>query len=412
MLQSQLFSRTLHQDPKDEPSVNARLLSRAGYVDKLMAGVWTYLPLGWRVLSNINNIIREEMDRIGAVEMHMPALQPKELWEATNRWGGQEIMYQFQDHGGRDVGLAWTHEELVAAIAKRAIASYRDLPLAVYQIQSKFRDEPRAKAGILRGREFFMKDLYSFHTTEEEQDEFYNSVRQAYRNIFTRCGVDAREVEASGGAFTDKFSHEYQVVTESGEDSIVYCQSCTFARNSEVAEGTEKCPNCDGALTRAKSIEVGNIFKLGKRFPEAYDLKYKDANGKDQYPLMASYGIGPGRLMGTIVEVLSDEKGIIWPREVAPALVHLIPVGASGTVTMEARGLYERLHAARVTTLLDDRADVSAGERFADADLLGLPFRVVVSEKTLKEGKYELKHRSGGEAQLVDFDTLISLISS
>lgn len=407
MLQSKILSRTLKDAPKDEVSTNAQFLIRAGFVDKLMAGVWTYLPLGWKVVENINAIIREEMNAIGAVEMHMPTLQPREVWEKTDRWKVEE-MYKLKDRSERDLGLGWTHEEIVTNIALNFISSYRDLPQHVYQIQSKFRDEPRAKSGIIRGREFLMKDLYSFHATKEDLDAFYDIAAKAYHAIFKRVGLQAYMVEASGGAFTKDFSHEFQVLSEAGEDEIVHCSKCSFARNTEVLGDFKVCPNCKGDLQFGKSIEVGNIFKLGTKFSEAFGLYFTDKEGVRKPVIMGSYGIGPTRLAGTIAEVSRDERGVIWPESIAPARVHVI--GLSEASRKEAERIYRELLKRNIEVLLDDRSEKTPGERFSDADLIGLPWRVVVSDKTMKEKKLEVKKRSETEARLMDEAEFFTLV--
>src|SRR3989344_115992 len=359
MLQSRLFSKTLREAPKDEVSRNAELLIRAGFIDKLMAGVWTYLPSGLRVLYRINKIIREEMHKLGGVELEMPALHPRELWETTNRWDIEE-MYKFKDRSGREIGLGWTHEELITKIATSFINSYRDLPQYVYQIQTKFRDEPRAKSGLIRGREFLMKDLYGFHRNKEDLDEFYERAKEAYHTIFKRVGLQAFCVEASGGAFTKEFSHEFQTISEAGEDEIVYCASCSFARNKEVLGDFHKCPMCSGELKMATSIEIGNIFKLGTKFSEAFGLLFTDEDGVKKPVVMGSYGIGPGRLMGTIVEVSHDDRGIIWPESVAPFRVHIIALSKSAI--KEAGRVIKELDARGIEFLFDDREVKTAGE--------------------------------------------------
>lgn len=408
MRQSQLFSKTSRHVSADETSVNARLLTQAGFIDKQMAGAYSYLPLGDRVFKKIEQIIREEMNAIGGQELTMTALQPKELWQTTNRWDTPEhIMYKFEDKGASAVGLAWTHEEAITQIAKRFINSYRDLPRYVYQLQTKFRNEPRAKSGILRTREFVMKDLYSFHATEADLDAYYEKARQAYEKIFSRCGLESLVVEASGGAFTKKYSHEFQVLTEAGEDQIIYCSACKYAQNREVAKGQagEACPACGAAkLALGKSIEVGNIFKLGTKFSEDFKLFFTDEQGKPQPVIMASYGIGPGRVMGAVVEVHHDDAGIIWPETVAPYAVHLLSLG-EGEVAQQANSLYEKLSAAGVEVLYDDRAE-SAGVKFKDADLIGLPWRAVVSKQTA--GKVELKSRREPKAATVTTEQLLN----
>ncbi|MBI3420704.1 MAG: hypothetical protein HY006_01450 [Candidatus Sungbacteria bacterium] len=413
MRQSQLFGKTLREDPAGEIAANAKLLERGGFVYKTMAGAYDYLPLGFRVLQNINQIIREEMGAIGGQEFFLTALQPKERWEKSGRWEAlRDIMYQFKDNSGRDVGLATTHEEVVADIATRSIVSYRDLPVAVFQIQTKFRDEPRAKSGIMRGREFLMKDLYSFHRDQKDLDRFYKAADRAYRKIFRRCGLDVYVTEASGGTFTKEFTHEYQVLSDAGEDWTFYCLKCHFAQNKEVSSLKEgdKCPKCKGEIRGARSIEAGNIFKLGTKFSEAFGLLYSDTNGTKRPVFMGSYGIGPGRTMGTMVEVHHDARGIIWPDAVAPFLVHIVELaGREGAkkVKQEGQRLYEHLLAKGATVLYDDRDDKTPGEKFADSDLIGIPWRIVVSEKTITLGSLEVKKRSSTKPQLIAENALL-----
>lgn len=412
MRQSQLFSKTTRTVSADEVSVNARLLTQAGFIDKLMAGVYSYLPLGFRVFKKIEQVVREEMNALGAEELTMTSLQPKELWQVTNRWDTPEqVMFKLQEpKGDPTCGLAWTHEEAVTQIAKRFISSYRDLPRAVYQFQTKFRHEPRAKSGVIRTREFVMKDLYSFHATDADLDAFYERAKQAYLTIFSRLGLAALVVEASGGAFTKKFSHEFQVPSEAGEDTTVYCLTCKYAQNREVAQAKvgAACPACgQGKLAEAKSIEVGNIFKLGTKFSEAFGLNYTDETGSQHPVVMASYGIGPGRVMGTIVEVYHDEHGITWPAAAAPFLVHLVPLGESDDVGARASALYRELQRRQVEVLYDDRHE-SAGVKLRDADLIGCPWRVVVSEKTGERA--ELKARTAPQASLVSLPKLLNTL--
>ncbi|RJQ37792.1 hypothetical protein C4552_00135 [Candidatus Parcubacteria bacterium] len=415
MRQSELFGKTLREDPKDEVAINARLLLRGGFVYKTMAGAYDYLPLGLRVLENINRVIREEMNAIGGQELLLTAIQPKERWMRSNRWDTlAEIMYQFKDHSGRDVGLAATHEEAIAEIATQTILSYKDLPLAVYQIQAKYRDEPRAKSGLIRGREFLMKDLYSFHRTEEDLDRFYTQADQAYRKIFTRLGLEFFVTEASGGTFTKQFTHEYQVLSEAGEDHTIHCPQCRYAQNQEITTmriGT-KCPQCGkGTIAAAKSIEIGNIFKLGTKFSQAFGLRYADERGEPQFVVMGSYGIGPGRLMGTLVELSHDERGIIWPEAAAPFRVHLVEVkSALPKVRMEAEKLYKTLLAKGVAVLYDDRDERAAGEKFADADLIGIPWRVVVSERSLAKKGFEVKRRTEAQGTVMGADRFLKLL--
>ena len=407
MKQSFLFGKTRVEDPKDETSINAKLLMRAGFVDKLAAGIYSYLPLGLRVLYKIQNIVREEMNAIGGQELLLPALHPRASWEQTGRWN-EDVMFKTQGHGGQDYGLGWTHEEIITPLVARFVSSHKDLPLALYQMQTKFRNEPRAKSGILRGREFNMKDLYSFHRDTHDLDAFYERALQAYSRVFERCGIPALVVEASGGSFS-KYSHEFQMPTDSGEDIVYSCSACGRHQNKEIVEGNA-CPSCGGDRQELKAIEVGNIFKLGTRFSEPCGLRYADEQGKEQPVIMGCYGIGPSRVMGSVVEASHDTKGIIWPETVAPFKVHIVALGSSEAVISTAGALYTALHESAVDVLYDDR-DMSAGAKFADSDLIGIPYRVVVSERTLKRGSVELKKRRSDETILVDVGELVRTLS-
>ncbi len=415
MRYADLFGKTSKTAPHDAESTNAKLLTQAGFIDQLMAGVYTYLPLGLLVLKRIQQIVREEMDAIGGQEILMPALHPKELWASTGRWEdpGPQVMFQFEGRGEKEFGLGWTHEEVVTPLAKRFVQSYRDLPVAVYQVQDKFRNEPRAKSGLLRGREFSMKDLYSFHATQESLEAFYEEALQAYLRIFERCGLDAIVTEASGGAFS-KYSHEFQVVTPFGEDAIFVCDACRYAQNREIAETKvgEKCPKCKkGTITEEKAIEVGNIFKLGTRFSEPFALSYTDESGKRQPVIMGCYGVGPSRVMGAVVEVHHDDAGIVWPASIAPYTAHLLALGREEDVLKEAEKLYEELWERGIETIYDDR-DLSAGQKFADADLIGLPHRLVLSKKTLEKEGVEWKERGDpGKGKVVPREKLLEVLT-
>jgi prolyl-tRNA synthetase len=417
MRQSALFTKTRREAPKTEVSKNAELLIRAGYIHKEMAGAYSFLPLGLRVLENIKQIIREEMNAIGGQEIFLTALQDKDVWEKTGRWSDAVVDNWFKTtlRAGGEVGLGFTHEEPLTRIMTSYIHSYRDLPRYAYQFQTKFRNEERAKSGIMRGREFLMKDLYSFSRDEVEHEIFYERIQKSYINIFNRLGIGDRTylTFASGGSFS-RFSHEFQTETEVGEDTIYITKEKKdgkfIAINKEVFTDEPLkelgLPKEDFRETRA--VEVGNIFTLGTRFSEALGLMYLDEAGKKQPVFMGSYGIGPSRLVGTLVEVKADEKGIVWPASVAPFLIHLMTLGDDPTVTASADALYGTLTAAGIEVLYDDRA-VSAGEKFADAELMGMPYRVVVSEKTMKENKVELTRRDTGEGKLVPEQELLTL---
>lgn len=410
MKQSQLFSKTRKEAPKDEVSKNAQLLIQAGFIHKEMAGVYTFLPLGLRVLNKINTIIREEMNAIGGQEVQMTALQSPEIWEKTGRWNDDVVDNWFKTSlkNKSVVGLGFTHEEAVTNMMKQHISSYKTLPVYAYQIQTKFRNEERAKSGIMRGREFLMKDLYSFSRNQEDLDVFYDQAAQAYKNIFERVGVGAITFMtfASGGVFC-KYSHEFQTLSDAGEDIIYVSREKNIAINSEVYNdevladlGVKK-----EDLVQEKSIEVGNIFKLGTRFSDALDLKYVDEKGESKSVVMGSYGIGPGRLMGTIVEALADAKGIVWPASVAPFAVHLISLGQDE----ETEKIYKQLTDAGIEVLFDDR-DMGAGAKFADSDLMGIPVRVVVGKKSLEQGGVEVKKRTEEQGIIVSFENLITIL--
>ncbi len=406
MLQSQLFTKTRREAPKDEVSKNAQLLIRAGFVYKEMAGAYVFLPLGLRVLNKIMNIIREEMNSIGGQELLMTSLQDREVWEKTNRWNDDVVDNWFKTKlkNGMEVGLGFTHEEPLTNLMREYVHSFRDLPFSAYQFQTKFRNETRAKSGIMRGREFIMKDLYSFSRTTEEHEEFYERAKDAYLRIFQRAGIGAHTYMtfASGGTFA-KYSHEFQACTEAGEDIIYVHKEKNIAINKEVYtdEVLRDLGVAKEELVQEKAVEVGNIFSLGTRFSDAFSLTYLDEEGKQVPVVMGSYGIGPGRLMGTIVEILSDERGIVWPKEVTPFDYHLVNLSTDNS-EVNAMGvkLYRTLTASGKTVLYDDRVGITAGEKFADSDLLGIPMRIVVSKKTLSQldGKtsYETKDRSTG----------------
>jgi len=408
MRMTRLLTKTTKNVPAEADSANAKYLLQGGFVRQEAAGIYSWLPLGLRVLRHVENIIREEMDALGGQEILMPGLQPKEPWQITGRWETVDVLFKVPSQTGKEYALGPTHEEIVTPLVGSFIRSYNDLPVAVYQIQSKYRDELRAKSGVLRGREFGMKDLYSFHKTQEDLEQFYQKALAAYLTVFKRCGLDAKVTEASGGSFTKKFSHEFQVVTPAGEDLIFACPSCTFAQNSEIATVTEgeACPSCGSNVELVKGIEAGNIFDLGSKFSEVFNVEFTDEDGERKTVLMGCYGIGVTRLVGTIVEALHDESGIMWPKSVAPYQVHLVSLMGKDDATRErvmdaSESLYSDLTSEGITVLWDDRPDVSPGAKFADADLLGMPLRLVISEKSLKEDSVEWKLRSSKEAKLV-----------
>jgi prolyl-tRNA synthetase len=405
MRQSQLFTKTERNAPKDEATINAQLLARAGFVSKLMAGVYSYLPLGLRTLNNIENIVREEMNAVGGQEISMPMIHPKNIWATTGGWDKIDVLFKIKSRTEKDYALGQSEEEVVTPLVMRYVNNYKDLPRAVYQINWKFRDELRSKAGLMRGVEFLMKDMYSFHETQEDFDRFYAQVKKAYLKIYTRLGLTAKVTEASGGAFTEKISYEFMVLTDAGEDDILYCDTCEFCVNVEIAKEKEgdNCTRCGkGILAKAKASEVGNVFDLGQKFVKDFDVTYTDKEGKKQYPIMGCYGIGISRLMGVIVEKYNDEKGIIWPESVAPFNVHLLALNDAN-----AAEAYDSLQKAGLTVLYDDR-EMSAGEKFAEADLIGIPWRIVVSPKL--GDKLEIKKRTEKEPRIVGLQEALALI--
>ncbi|MEX0935192.1 MAG: aminoacyl--tRNA ligase-related protein [Candidatus Paceibacterota bacterium] len=408
MKQSNLFTKTRKEAPKDEESTNAKLLIRAGYINKEMAGVYSYLPLGLRVLEKISDIIREEMDAIGGSEIHMTTLQEKEIWEKTNRWDDEVVDNWFKTNlkSGGELGLAFTHEEPLTHIMKNYIQSYRDLPVFPYQIQVKFRNELRAKSGIMRGREFLMKDMYSFTKSAEETDAFHLEAQKAYMNIFDRVGIGERTfLTVSNGASFSKYSHEFQTISDAGEDVIHLSRERNIAVNAD-DYGPEILKDFDLEgieFEEVKSVEVGDIYKLGTKYSDALGLSYTDEDGTTHPVDMGSYGIGIGRLMGTVVEVLSDEKGIVWPESIAPFQVHLLSLGEDEA----AEKVYATLTQKGIEVLFDDR-DISAGAKFADSELIGIPYRVVVSANTEKEEKIEVKKRTEEDERLISVEELIS----
>lgn len=412
MKQSQLFPKTRKEAPKDAESVNHKLLVQAGFIDQLMAGSWTLLPLGFRVVQKINQIIREEINAVGGQEMLMPLLHPKSVWNETGRWDkANEIMYKLKDARDKEYVLSFTHEEIVMDLLRKNINSYQDLPISVYHFSTKFRNEARAKSGILRGREFMMKDLYSAHATETDLMEYYEKVKEAYKKIFNRLGFNFKVTEASGGVFTDKHTHEFQVISSVGEDTIYYCDKCDWGGNIEIFEeqkmkvaAGDKCPSCkEGKLIEAKSIEVGNIFPLGTWYAERMRVYFTDVDGLKKPVWFGSYGIGPTRVMGTWVEASHDDKGIIWSKQISPFDVHLIDLKSKSREGM-GKEIYEKLEAAGIDVLWDER-DVSAGQKFGDADLIGIPVRLVVSEKT--GDKIEWKERTTDKTELYDFEEVV-----
>ncbi|MDD5589758.1 MAG: His/Gly/Thr/Pro-type tRNA ligase C-terminal domain-containing protein [Candidatus Portnoybacteria bacterium] len=411
MKQSQLFYKSFKEAPSDEISQNAILLTRAGFIDKLGAGIYSFLPLGLRSLNKIENIIRQEMDAVGGQEILMPALHPKENWQQTGRWENFDALFRLKGPEDRDYALGATHEEIVVPLAKGLISSYKDLPLYLFQIQTKFRKEARAKSGLLRTREFRMKDLYSFHADQDDLDAYYEKAKEAYFKIYERCGLDEKTylTLASGGTFS-KYSHEFQTLAESGEDIIYICQNCDLAINHEIKQEHLICPECGGnEFKKEKAIEVGNIFKLGNKYSDPFGLKFKDKEGNENTVIMGCYGIGPTRILGTIAEISHDERGLIWPAEVSPFSIHLLVLGEGEKTRKNAEELYEKLIAEGADVLYDDR-DISAGQKLVEADLIGIPTRIVVSEKTLAKKSAEIKNRTEEKTELVPISSIFDFL--
>ncbi len=411
MKQSINFAKTLKTIPKDEVSKNAQLLIRAGFVYKEMAGVYSFLPLGLRVIENIKKIIREELNSWNAVELKMTTLQKSEVWEPSGRWDDEVVDDWFKTKlkNGTELGLAFTHEEALTNIMTNFISSYKDLPIYAYQFQTKFRNELRAKSGVMRGREFIMKDLYDFSLNKEEHLKFYEKMKIAYKNIFEKVGLgDFTYMTISSGGSFSKYSYEFQTITDAGEDIILLNKELGIAINKddynpEVLKDFNVPENTQ--FKEYKSAEVGDIYNLGEKFSKALNLTYKDKEGKEQYVFMGSYGIGVPRLMGVVVEVFSDEKGIIWPESIAPFKVHLL----SFNQNEKAEEIYEKLKAKGIEVLFDDR-DKRPGEKLADADLIGIPHRVVVSARSLENGGFEYKKRNEEESKILSLEELLEQI--
>jgi prolyl-tRNA synthetase len=413
MRQSKFFTKAIKELPKDETSFNAKELIRAGFVDKLAAGVYSFLPLGLKVHKKICQIIREEMNSIGGQEISMPTLIPKESWETTNRCKSFNVLFRLAGADKKEYGLGATHEEVITPLIKKFISSYKDLPAAPYQIKTKFRNELRAKAGLIRGREFFMKDMYSFHKDQKDLDNFYKVATEAYFKIYKRLGLGEITylTYASGGSFS-QYSHEFQTLTEAGEDTVYICEKCRVAINKEIINEQKSCPECGGKdFSEKKAVEVGNIFKLGNRFSKPFGLDYMDEKGQKQDVIMGCYGIGTSRLVGTIVETSHDDRGIIWPEEVAPFKIHLVEMKSKeAEVKIQAEKIYHNLIKEGIEVLYDDRENISAGEKFAEADLIGCPYRLVISEKTLARDSVEIKKRDEKNLEMVKISKAVDYL--
>ncbi len=411
MKYSKMFVKTLKTAPSAADTANHRLLVQAGFVRQVMAGVYSYLPLGLRVLNKISNIVREEMDTIEAQEVLMPILHPSALWKQTGGWDKIDVLFKVKSRTDREYALAQSNEETVTPLAKEWIHSAKDLPLAIYHINWKFRDELRSKSGIMRGREFLMKDMYSFHATQEDFDKFYAKAKVAYMNVYKRLGLVAKATEASGGAFTEKVSYEFEVLTDAGEAPVLYCDKCDYCVNVDDIKTYklgDECPICHkDNLKSAMASEVGNVFDLGTKYSKAFELSINDSEGNKIFPIMGCYGIGISRTMGVIVEKFNDERGIVWPASIAPFTVHLCSLNTNDeTVIKKTDAIYESLTKAGIEVLYDERTDVGAGQKLGEADMIGCPIRAVVSTKT--GDQIEVKMRSEKEAKMMSLEELIN----
>lgn len=409
MRQSQLLSKTSKQAPKDAQVLSHKLLVRADFIAQLASGVYSFLPLGYRVYQKIAGVVRQEMDKIGGQEILMPTLQPKELWQKSGRWGHMDPpLFVLKDRHKREFVLGPTHEEVVTSLVASRVQSYKDLPLYLYQIQNKFRNEMRFTGGLLRAREFLMKDMYSFHADQADFERFFKKVLHSYHAIFKRCGIKIIQSEASGGVFTKEKTYEFQVLSDVGEDRIIFCSRCAWAVNEDVAKVKpgQKCPHCKGKLQKGNTIETGHTFRLGTKYAQAFGLSFLDRKGKKLSAVMGCYGIGLGRLMAAIVEMHHDEKGMLWPKEIAPFQVHLIHLERQKKVAQKAEQVYAYLQKAGVEVLYDDRTDKTPGEKFADADLIGIPWRIVISERTMRKNSVEIKRREKQKTELVKGNVL------
>ncbi len=408
---SHLFTKTRKDAPADEVAKNAQLLIKAGFVHKEMAGVYDFLPLGMKVVENIKQIIREEMDAVGGNELIMSTLQRKELWEKTDRWDDEKVDVWFKTKlkNDNELGMGWSHEEPICDMMRSHISSYKDLPAYVYQFQNKLRNEIRAKSGVMRGREFVMKDMYSFSSSDQMHDDFYKKTIEAYHRVFKRLGIGdiTYLTTADGGAFT-QFSHEFQTICEAGEDVVYLDKKQKVAVNEEVMsdEVLEKLSLNRGDLEKTKTAEVGNIFSFGGDKSQQLGLHFTDEGGKQNPVILGSYGIGITRLVGVITEIMADDKGLVWPEAIAPAQVHIVAIGDDKDVVSQADMIHDLLAARGIDVLYDDRNE-RVGQMLADADLIGCPKRVVVSKKSLEAGGVEVKQRTEEASEVIAATKLI-----
>jgi len=407
MKQSLLFNKTRKNISKDIVATSHKYLVRADFIEKTISGVYRFLPLGFKVLKNIENIVRDEMIRLGGQEILLPTFQNKKLWEETGRWKNFDPpLFKFKDVHEKEIALGPTHEEEITDMVRKRISSYQDLPFFLFQIQNKFRNEVRATGGILRTREFLMKDLYSFHSNEKDLIDFYEKVKKSYFNIFKRCGLEIVAVDADSGTIGGDYSNEFMVIADVGEDTILICSKCGYGANVEKIKNAKKCPKCGGLLESKKAIELGHIFCLGTKYSKIMNANYKNEKGEEKPILMGCYGIGVSRLMAAIIELNHDDRGIVWPKEVAPFQIHLICLNFGEKIKKEADRIYSQLKKEGFNVLYDDRKNKSAGEKFIESDLIGIPIRIVISEKTLKEKSVGVKRREEKKEQLIKISNL------
>jgi prolyl-tRNA synthetase len=411
---TQLFTKTSNQTPSDEATQNAQLLLKAGFIHKTMAGSYSFLPLGHRVLSKISEIIKIKMDAIGGQQTTLSMLHPAELWQTTGGWDSIDVLFKIKSRTEKDYAIGQSEEEVITPIIKEFVRSYKDLPIMPYQIHWKFRDELRAKSGVMRGREFLMKDMYSLHINQEEFNKFFEIAKTAYLDIFAQMGLVAKATEASGGSFSQKISYEFMVITDAGEDDILYSENSSYCVNTEITELKEgdMAPDGSGVLKLAKASEVGNVFDLGTRYQDCFNFSFLDEFGVAQKGVMGCYGIGVSRLLGVIVEKHSDNKGIVWPMSVAPYHLHLVSLDKDGVVETKAQEIYDQLWQNGVEVLWDNRSEVSAGVKFADSDLIGCPIRLVVSDRSIEAGGVEMKMRNEETSQIVELDNILKEVES
>jgi len=416
MLQSKLFCKTNKDTSNIEGDIGLQLLTRGDFIERLASGIYSFLPLGWRVMMKIEGIIRQEMNNINAQEVSLPSLQPKKIWQDSGRWESMEPpLFKLKDQHKKDFALGPTHEEVITEIARKRIHSHKDLPVYLFQIQTKFRNEMRSTGGLLRTREFIMKDLYSFHSNKEDLKEYYDKVAQAYKEIFKRMELNAIKVDALSGSIGGETSHEFMVASDLGEDKVYLCSSCGKAYSEEYLKAnniSQECPDCKVALEEKTCIEAAHIFNLGDKYSSSLNLSFLSEKGEKQNVLMGCYGIGLGRIMAATVLANHDDRGIIWPKEIAPFGVHILNLNVGIQDKAKLEKLYSSLKKQGISVLYDDREDISPGEKLIEADLIGCPLRVIGSQKTMGQGSLELKSRKEKEAKIISLENCEKEIKS